>query len=218
MMKEMNIRKYGRIIKKTLRPFVAKLETVDDYALRELWMTLLDASERSLQRIMFHSPPRIQFNTEIGEDNTRLWFKKVTLCFIAWIYYGCTKESRDSINEYLYFRDDTCGGKILDIYEDLFEERPKCNDIVKYAAGLKEDDERGISAGGDLEACMEFALRDYEVIGRELLEKIWGIDTAGVTIHKDVKSNKNTIAKMILFVGGGLWQAHQQIIQPTLNF
>lgn len=217
-MKEMNIRKYGRVIKKFLRPFVAKLETVGNPTLREFWMTILDATERSLQGIMFHSPEGIQLNTGIGEDNIRLWFKKVPLCFIAWTYYSYPKENRDDFQGYLYFRNDTCGGEIVDIYENLFGERPKCNDIVKYAAGLKEDDEKGISAGGEWKASMEFTLRDYEVIGRELLEEIWGIDTAGVTTYKDMELNKDTIAKMILFVGGRLWQAHQQIIQPTLNF
>lgn len=212
----MNIRRYGRVIKKSLRPFVAKLDTVDDLALRELWMTLLNASERSLQGILYHPPEGIILDTGIDKENIHFWFKKVTLCFIAWIYFGCTKKSRDSINEYVYFRGDTCGGAILNIYEKLFGELPECSNIIKYAAGLKEGDDRGISASGDWEVSMELDVKDYETIGRELLEEIWGIGTAGVTIYKDGKLNKDTIAKLIFLVGGRLWQAHKQIIQPLL--
>jgi len=196
-----------------------ELDTMEDLALRELWITLLDASERSLRGVLFYQPNGIYLDRRIGEEDIKFWFKKVPLCFIAWIYYGIGTKSKADISGYLYFKDDSCGGLILDIYESLFGKSPKCSKIQKYATGLKEDDEREISLKGDLDTVEELMFRDYDVIGRELLEEIWNIDTRGIKICEEfnsIKSNEDTIAKKMLFIGGRLWQAHKQIIQPLL--
>lgn len=219
----MDKKRYEIIIKDVIQPIINKVEGIDNYFLRELWMTVLDATERSLSGILFFSPDDINFDKDIKEEDILFWFKKVSLCFVSWIYYAYTKEQRkDLINkEYFCFEKNTCGGRILDVYKDLFGEVPNCKDILKYALGLKEDEESGFSATGNFDATGRLALKDYEVIGRELIENIWKVNTNGISIYdgKDpAKTNKsNPIAKKIAFLGLRLWQAHQQIIQPFLT-
>lgn len=218
----MDKKRYEIIIKNVVQPIINKVEGIDNYFLRELWMTVLDATERSLSGILFFSSDDMDFDKDVKEEDVLFWFKKVSLCFISWIYYSYTKEQRkDLINkDYLYLEKDTYGGKILDVYKDSFGIFPDCKDILKYALGLKEDEESKFSATGNFDDVEKLALKDYEVIGRELIENIWTINTSGISIHDEknpAKINKsNPIAGKIAFLGLRLWQAHQQIIQPFL--
>lgn len=219
----MDKKRYEIIVKSVIQPIINKVEGIDNYFLRELWMAILDATERSLSGILFFSSDNMDFDKDIKEEDILFWFKKVSLCFVSWIYYAYTKEQRkDLINKnYLCLEKNTCSGEILDVYKDLFGIFPNCKDILKYALGLKEDEESEFSATGNFDAAERLALKDYEVIGRELMENPWTINTSGISVHEEKNTtgiNKsNPIARKIAFLGLRLWQAHQQIIQPFLT-
>ncbi|MDO8886341.1 hypothetical protein [Candidatus Oleimmundimicrobium sp.] len=215
---------YGTIVKMFCKPLVSKVEGIDNYFLRELWMTILDATERSLSGILFFSPTETSFDKDINKEDIQFWFKKVSLCFVSWIYYFYTMEQRrDLINKgYLYLQGDSCGGRILDVYESLFGVKPNTQEVIRYSLGLKEDEEKALTISGAYEMAMDSDLKDYQTIGSELLENIWHENIkdfklkSGYGENWDFSSIDNPLAKKMFFIGARLWQAHQQIIQPFL--
>lgn len=193
---------YEAIRENVVRPIIGQVGAIDNYFLRQLWATILDASERSLRGLLFLSPAEVTLNKDINEEDIRFWFKKVSLCFISWIYHFYTMEQRKDLltKDYLYFHGDSCGGRILDVYEDLFRVKPNCQEVIRYSLGLREDEDKGISISRNIEAATELTLKDYRTIGSVLLENIR---------HESRDDFK-------LFLGARLWRAHQQIIQPFL--
>lgn len=210
-------------VRDVIQPLVKRVEEINDCFVRKLWMVILDASTRSLTGIMFFTPQGVDFDKEIKGEDVLYWCRSTTLCFISWIYYFYPEEYRQILKrrDYLYFESGTCGGRMLQVYRDLFATTPNCADIMKYALGLREDEHRGISVWLDFDAVGKLALKDYDTIGRELLENIWRFNTEAVRTwdgEVSVKAYKsNPVGKKIVFLGSRLWQAHEQIIQPFLT-
>lgn len=92
---------------------------------------------------------------------------------------------------------------MFDSYNRIFHEKITINDINRYAAGLKEDTEKGYSKSGNIERGSELAMQDAKTIGAELFQMI---------CKENVESNE----KRVLFLGVRIWQAYQQIVQPFL--
>ena len=77
------------------------------------------------------------------------------------------------------------------------------DDVRHYAAGLKEDTEKGYSKRGKTEEAMALMKKDFETIGIELLEILY-------------EENK-IFNKYSVLLGAKIWQVYLQEVQPFLS-
>lgn len=218
--------KYEYIIKDVIQPIIDITKNIDDYYLRELWFTILDATERSLSMLLFFKSPLpddVNYDLELSHDDILYWFKRTSLCFISYIYHYYTPDQRVKMNNkgYLSLENNKCDGKIIDVYYKYFNERPDYQDVVKYSLGLNKDEMNGYSLKGDTETAMRLTAIDGITIGRELLHNIWHEDTEDKNIFDNSNmfgvNINNPITKKMATIGIRIWQAYQQIIQPFLQ-
>ncbi len=218
--------KYIEVINEVILPIIDKTKEIDDYYLRELWFTIIDASERTLSILLFGEQPKsvtLSYNIELNGQDVLFWFKTTALCFISYIYYYYTPDDRKILNSkgYLKFENERCYGKLFDSYKILFNERPTYHNFSKYILGLKEDETKGYSIKGETEIALRLAAKDGIAIGQELLHTIWHENTEDSNIYNNSCmygiNRNNPIANKMSVIGLRIWQAHQQIIQPFLQ-
>ncbi len=175
---------------------INKTDTLDERAVREFFKVILDAAEISLRGILFKAPEEFNFKKLLSKEKINFWLHKVSLALVAYSYYFFSVEEQSSLGQ-------TYWQKLFDFYNKIFGKKITMKEIEHYAVGLKEDTGRGYSKAGDTKKVYELMARDYKVIGEELIKEI---------LEEELGSNK----KRSLFVGGRIWQAYQQIVQPFL--
>ena len=209
---------------------------------RDFFKTILDATERSLRGILFIAPGKLDFETQpdkmdeifweksakeksvfyknVTKEEVDFWFRKVSLALVAYSYYFFSVEEQSSLGQSsfkMYWQ------RMFDSYNKIFSENITIDDVNHYAAGLKEDGEKGYSKSGNLEQALELMTKDYATIAIELLEKIWHEDI-GQKVLSDLQKYKpghgreslDPKVKKVVFLGDRIWQAHRQIVQPFL--
>jgi len=198
-------KEYEKTLVEVIVPSLKKIKEIKEREVREFFMTILDAAERSLRGILFMSPKELRLEKELTKEEIDFWIRKVSLALIAYSYYFFSinelmsplEQSLTRFSYELYWQ------RMFNTYNKIFEENITKKDIEYYAAGLKEDIEKGYSEFGDVEKILESTARDYKTIGTELFEKIW-------------KEDANSNEEKVFFLGVRIWQAHQQIVQPFL--
>ncbi|MEK6953089.1 MAG: hypothetical protein AABX29_08820 [Nanoarchaeota archaeon] len=187
---------------------------------RDFFKMVLDATERSLRGILFMAPEEFGFKKTLTKEEVDFWFRKVSLALVAYSYYFFWAEEFSLLVQSsfkMYWQ------RMFDSYNKIFNENITINDVNHYAAGLKEDSEKGYSKSGNLEKSLGLMTNDYATIATELLIKIWHEninqktldDLRKYTPDYDIGSF-NPQAKKVIFLGSRIWQVHQQIIQPFL--
>ena len=187
---------------------------------RDFFKTILDATERSLRGILFMAPEEFGFKKTITKEEVDFWFHKVSLALVAYSYYFFSVEEQSSLGQSsfkMYWQ------RMFDSYNKIFSENITIEEVNHYAAGLKEDGEKGYSKSGNLEQALELMTKDYATIAIELLEKIWHEDI-GQKVLSDLQKYKpghgreslDPKVKKVVFLGDRIWQAHRQIVQPFL--
>lgn len=146
------------------------------------------------------SPEEFNFKRAVSKEEIDFWLLKISLVLLAYSYYFFSVEEQSSLGQFSY---EAYWQRMFDSYNIVFDENITLSDINHYAAGLKEDNEKGYSKSGNMEKVAELAAQDYKTIASELLIKIWneGIETS---------------EQKGLFLGNRIWQVHQQIVQPFL--
>lgn len=201
---------YRKQLAEVYNPIADKVDEIKEDDIKELFKTILDASERALRVALFTaSPPEeLNFKKQITKDEIEFWLRKVSLALLAYSYYfyqdaSEAKKDQDlarlvskSYREYW--------DRIYDYYNQFFNDNIGQKEIDYYASGLKEDTEKGYAEAGDMGKVHELATRDNKTIGSELLKGIW---------KEDVKLNE----KKGQILGFRIWQAYQQIVQPFLG-
>lgn len=198
---------YAELLTEVYNPLTDKIKFAKEREIRELFKTILDASERSLRGILFMSPEEFNFKKEITKEDIDFWIRKVFLVLIAYSYhfYDTIPEAKkdknlvglvDLVDKFVWQR-------IFQRYNEIFNKNIGQKEIDYYTSGLKEDGEKGYTKSGNMEKVFEMANRDYKTIGSELLQKIW-------------KENINSNERKGMFLGLRIWQVHQQIVQPFL--
>ncbi|KKW29619.1 MAG: hypothetical protein A3K06_01675 [Candidatus Doudnabacteria bacterium RIFCSPHIGHO2_01_52_17] len=187
---------------------------------RDFFKTILDATERSLRGILYMAPEEFRFKKTITKEEVDSWFRKVSLALVAYSYYFFSVEEQSSLGQSsfrMYWQ------RMFDSYNKIFSENITIDDVNHYAAGLKEDGEKGYSKSGNLEQALELMTKDYATIAIELLEKIWHEDTDQKVLSNLRKykpghgmENLDPKVKKVVFLGDRIWQAHRQIVQPFL--
>lgn len=209
---------------------------------RDFFKTILDATERSLRGILFMAPGKLDFETppdkrdktfwekstkeksvfykSVTKEEVDYWFRKVSLALVAYSYYFFSVEEQSSLGQSsfkMYWQ------RMFDSYNKIFGENITIDDVNHYAAGLKEDGEKGYSKSGNLEKALGLMTNDYATIATELLGKIWheSIDKKVLDDLRKYKpghsmENLDPKVKKIVFLGDRIWQAHRQIVQPFL--
>ena len=191
---------YKITLAKVSNPLIDKIDEIGEKEVRDFFKVILDATERSLRGILFMDPEEFNFKRELTKEEIDFWLRKVSLALVAYSYYFFLVEEKSSFAQFSY---EAYWHRMFNSYNKIFDENITIDDINHYAAGLKEDTEKGYSKSGDIEKILELTSRDYKTLGAELLHKIW---------KKEVSSND----KKALFLGTRIWQAHQQIVQPFL--
>lgn len=181
-------------------PLMDKIDGFEEKEVREFFKVILDAVERSLRGILFMAPEEFNFKKELTREEIDFWLRKVSLALVAYSYYFFSGGENSPLVQFSY---KTYWQRMFDSYNKVFGEDITIDNINHYAAGLKEDNEKGYSKSGDMEKVSELTMQDYKTIGSELLQKIW---------EEDISSNE----KKGLFLGIRIWQAYQQIVQPFL--
>lgn len=187
---------------------------------RDFFKTILDATERSLRGIIFMAPEEFGFKKTITKEEVDFWFRKVSLALVAYSHYFFSVEEQSSLGHSsfkMYWQ------RMFDSYNKIFGENITIDDVNHYAAGLKEDGEKGYSKSGNLEKALGLMTNDYATIATELLGKIWheDIDKKVLDDLRKYKpghgmENIDPRVKKVVFLGDRVWQAHRQIVQPFL--
>ena len=214
---------YKAVVAQISNPLMDRVDALQDREVRDFFKTILDAAERSLRGILFMAPEEFNFKKMPRKEEVNFWLRKVSLALVAYSYYFFSAEEQPSLGQLsfkMYWQ------RMLDSYNEIFNENISFNDLNHYAAGLKEDSEKGYSKTGNLEKMMEATKQDHATIAVELLKKIWheNIDSEVLSVLRTYKLHKlgygveklNPIAKKTLFLGTRIWQTHQQIVQPFL--
>lgn len=191
---------YKMTLAQVSNPLMDKIDKLPEKEVREFFKTILDAAERSLRGILFMAPEEFNFKKTVTKDEIDFWLRKVSLAIVAYSYYFFSVEEQAPPGKFSY---EAYWRRMFDSYNEIFRGNITRNDINYYAAGLKEDTEKGYSKSGNMEKVAELTARDYKTLGGELLQRIW---------REDVSLNE----RKILFLGVRIWQAHQQIVQPFL--
>jgi hypothetical protein len=211
---------YKTILAQVSNPLMNRIDALGDKEVRDFFKTVLDAAERSLRGILFMAPEEFNFKKIPTKEEVDFWIQKVSLAIVAYSYYFFSGGEDSPMVQFSY---EAYWQRMLDSYNTVFGERITKDDINHYAAGLKEDTEKGYSASGNMQKALELTTRDHATIGIELLENIWH-EKVTSEIKSEIKSygpshgadKLNPIAKKVLFLGARIWQAHQQIVQPFL--
>ena len=191
---------YKMTMAQVFNPLMNKIDKLPEKEVREFLKTILDGAERSLRGILFMAPEEFNFKKTATKEEIDFWLRKVSLAILAYSCYFFSVEEQVPLGKFSY---EAYWQRMFDSYNEIFRENITKNDINYYAAGLKEDTEKGYSKSGNMEKVAELAVRDYKTLGGELLQKIW---------QEDVSSNE----RKTLFLGARIWQAYQQIVQPFL--
>ncbi len=193
-------REYRVALAQVSNPLMDKIDTLKEREVKEFFKVILDAAERSLRGILFKAPEEFNFKKSLSKEEIDFWLHKVSLTLVAFSYYFFSGGEDSPLVQSSY---GMYWQRIFDSYNKIFWEKITIKEVDYYAAGLKEDTEKGYSKSGDMKKVYELTTRDYKVIGAELIQKIWK--------EEPVSSEKKS-----LFVGARIWQAHQQIVQPFL--
>ena len=191
---------YKMTLAQVSNPLMDKIDKLPEKEVREFLKTILDGVERSLRGILFMAPEEFNLKKTVTKEEIDFWLRKVSLAILAYSYYFFSVEEQAPLGKFSY---EAYWQRMFDSYNEIFRENITRNDINYYAAGLKEDTEKGYSKSGNMEKVAELTARDYKTLGGELLQKIW---------QEDVSSNE----RKTLFLGARIWQAYQQIVQPFL--
>jgi len=192
---------YKMVLARVSNPLMDRIDRLPEKEIREYFKVILDAAERSLRGILFMAPEEFNFRKTVTKEEIDFWIRKVSLALVAYSPYFFLVGEQPALAKFSY---EAYWQRMFDSYNEIFEENITKKDIDHYAAGLKEDTEKGYSKSGNMEKVAELAARDYETLGRNLLQRIWQDDT---------KENE----RKSLFLGTRIWQAHQQIVQPFLS-
>lgn len=211
---------YKVILAQVSNPLMNKIGTLNDKEVRDFFKTVLDAAERSLRGILFMAPEEFNFKKILTKEDIDFWLRKVSLAIMAYSYYFFSGGENSPMVQFSY---EAYWQRMFDLYNTIFGEKITKDDVNHYAAGLKEDIEKGYSASGNIQKTLELTTRDYATIGTELLENIWH-EKIVPEVKSEIKSygpnhraeKLNPISKKILFLGTRIWQVHQQIVQPFL--
>ena len=181
--------------------------SVPELEIKELLKVTLDASERSLRQVIFNAPKEFNFEKPLSRQDANFWFSRVFLALLAYSCYFFGDKPELKTNRRVSFQTEKSYGafwkKILDYYNTMFQGKIGFLELDYYASGLKEDNEKGYSASGNTEKGFEMLARDSNAISSELLKNIW---------DEDIETNP----KKGMLLGGWIWKAHQQIVQPFL--
>ena len=206
-------------------PLMDKIDGLDEKEVRGFFKVILDAAEKSLRGILFMAPSDLDFETPPAErakqdknywekqmkeksafykkltaEEIDFWLRKVSLALMAYSYHFFSGGEEIPFVQFSY---EAYWQRMFNSYNEIFGENITKKDINHYAAGLKEDAEKGYSKSGNIEKTLELTAKDYKIIGTELLQKIW-------------KEGAAPNEKKVLFLGTRIWQAYQQIVQPFL--
>ncbi len=193
-------KEYKIALAQVSNPLLDNIDTFEEKEIREFFKVILNAAERSLRGILFKAPEEFDFKKQLSKEDIDFWLRKVSLVLVAFSYYffsGGEDSPLVQSSYRMYWQ------RMFDSYNEIFGEKITIKEIDYYAAGLKEDTEKGYSKAGDMKKVYELTTKDYKTIGAELIQKVW---------KEEAVSNE----KKSLFVGARIWQAHQQIIQPFL--
>jgi hypothetical protein len=194
-----------------------KIEAIKEQGIKDFFIVVLETSEKTLRMTLFMSPTELSFKKQITVEGIVFWLRKVSLALLSYSYYYYQVDLSDK--SYTVYWE-----KMLESYNLIYSENIGQKEIDYYAAGLKEDSEKGYTESGNMEKVWELAKGDYIRIAEELIDRIWGEQLSALS-RESLKTYKPGIggdkldpqAKKTLFLGGSIWQAYQQVVQPFLE-
>lgn len=219
---------YKLVMAEVYDPLLQKIDAFDDREVRDFFGVLLDASERVLRGVVLSPPDELDLKKRIKKDDAMFWLRKVSLTLLAYSchYYDYPPGMEidpDSL-ELMEMSYKAYWQRMVGSYNRLFSDSIRQKEIDFYAAGLKEDDEKGYSKSGNMDKAFELMVRDYLTIGSELLENIWGekLSSAQKEILRGYHSGSgmkglDPTARKALYLGVCVWGVYQQIVQPFLE-
>lgn len=211
--------------------YLRKTNEFEDREIRDFFRVLLDASHQSLEALVFESPEELHLRKDLAKGDIAFWLRRVSLALMAYSYhfYGYPPgiETDPELAELIELMErsyEAYWQTMFDSYNRLFGDSIERKEINYYAAGLKEDNEKGYSESGNLDKAFELSMRDNLTIGSELLEGIWAEELSyaskkslrGYRLGSGMK-DLDPKAKRVLWLGTGVWRVYQQVVQPFLE-
>lgn len=211
---------YKMTLAQVSNPLMDRIDKLPEKEVREYFKVILDAAERSLRGILFMAPEEFNFKKAVTKEEIDFWIRKVSLVLVAYSFYFFSGGEDSPMVQFSY---EAYWQRMLDSYNKIFGENITKDNINFYAAGLKEDTEKGYSASGNMQKAMGLTKKDHATIATELLENIWH-ENITAEVKSEIKAygpdygadRLSATARKILFLGARIWQAHQQIVQPFL--
>lgn len=196
--------------------------------IREKWGILkiiFQASENTLRGVLFYSPEELSFRKHLSRKEVDVWIYKVSLALIAYSSLPGkiqvdTPENvmindliRDNWSKYI--------DGVLKSFNEIYKKNISRNNLEYYIKGLKEDLKQGYSTSMNLKKVNEMMVRDFIVIGRELLQEIWKEKISEKDLQENIPyiKDSNSLSppvRKIYFLGAKIWQEHKQKVQPFI--
>lgn len=221
-------REYKSLLSRVYDPLVDKIEAVEEQEVKDFFTVVLETSEKTIRVTLFMSPTEVGFKKQITVEGIAFWLRKVSLALLSYSYYYYQNSIEKKSNQNLVDLSDKSykayWGKMFESYNLIFGEDIGQKEIDYYATGLKEDTEKGYTESGNMEKVWELSKGDYIRIAEELLDKVWGEHLSALS-KKNLKTYKPGIGsdnldpqtKKTLYLGGSIWRAYQQVVQPFLE-
>ena len=195
--------------------------------IREKWGFLkivFHASEHCLRSVLFYSPEELSFRKHLSRKEIDIWIYKVSLALLSYSSLpGGLKDTPENIILNNLYRENWSNyiDGVLKSYNKIYNKNISKVNLERYISGLKEDSQQGYSTSMNLKKVNEMMVRDFVVIGRELMQEIWQEKISEKDIQENTpyikdSNNLSPPVRKIYFLGAKIWQEHKQKVQPFI--